>query len=196
MIHVDIGTGARGNKVDWTTTCRGALGDGSIASWKESDAKNARACNMLLTEIQDRFFEGPMMAGVTWFEAAKWLGYKPLSEEVHEDDPRPYLLKLFEVARTVPDAEGDPNFQGQGWKVFHLEISPADIRDAFRCALEACGGILDEDTTWEAFKSIQWVDVLGINGARCMCRKRGRKVGLKWTGAGGVLTANPPGQAA
>jgi hypothetical protein len=185
VIHVDLGSGAHGAQVKWDKTC-----GGNISGWRTRQRQNTEACDMLLSELKDRFFRlgydpadrafveslGP--DSHTFFDAAAELEFTPIIGEKGDNDPYTELRGLFHVACAEPDTKNS-HFQGRGWKVLHLDRT-TPFRQAFGEALETCDAKVGDPNSWEAFLSCQWSDVLGIPGIEFKCKRHGRWVGMKW----------------
>jgi hypothetical protein len=177
VIHIDLGTGAHGARVNWDKTC-----GGNVTGWRTRRQQNTQACDMLLSDLKDRFFvrmvdvEG--WSSATFFEAAEALGFAPIIGARGDNDPYTELRALCYAAIAHPDTTNS-HFQGRGWKVFHIEQDTA-LRRAFLEALEACNGRIDDERTWEPLYALQWSDVFDKPGFVGKMKRHGKHVGMKF----------------
>jgi hypothetical protein len=152
--------------VNWKETCR----CGDIRYWRAADRRNADAADMIVSDVMDKYFDGP----VNFEQIVKKFRYPFLNEQIGDVDSDLPKKKLFEVVCKDPSG-GSGMWSGPGWKVTSLLGDWPLVK-----ALADCGFRSEDQASRQALTGCQWGRVLGVPGVELDLETRGQQVAIRF----------------
>jgi hypothetical protein len=155
LLYVPLDT-----RVDWDGPVS-AAGFGSIGRYRASSPEAAAACNMILSDVIDRYFRDP---GRTLESVAADLGFGGLKSTASYTDPHEGLRELFRLVCDAPPTAGSDAARAapdRGWKVIRRD----DTGPLAEQWLSLANGPSGEAWTQSRrCAEVDWRRVLGVAG--------------------------------
>lgn len=149
VVFVNLESGILTTGKHWNETA------GEIVGWRARESDNARAADMLVSEVMDRY------RGFTFERIAEDLGFASILKspefDIDVDAPK---REFFKAVCESPETTHS-RWVGRHWRTFQPN-SNEPLAEKFRAALDAVAGdFLDESAT-QPLVAAHWGEILGV----------------------------------
>ena len=145
LVHIHLAA-----QVDWRSSLK-ASGVNQVHLLR-FDSRRADACNVILSDVIDRFFREPK----TFEEIANELGFRTLAESTEAMESRDTLMALFRAVCAAPALSGADarRWSSRGWKLVESDGS-SELDDLWR-------QVSDEHfTSSRRCSEVDWAKMIG-----------------------------------